>query len=99
MKELVIISGKGGTGKTSLAASFAVLADNCVLVDCDIDAADLHLVMEPEILKRGDFSGGRLAEINNATCTSCGKCLELCRFNAVSAKIIDGDPEKSFKIY
>lgn len=84
MKELVIISGKGGTGKTSITASFGVLAENCVLVDCDVDAADLHLVLEPEIISRGDFSGGKLAEIDNNICTSCGKCIEVCRFNAIN---------------
>ncbi|MCF7958985.1 MAG: ATP-binding protein [Phycisphaerae bacterium] len=83
MKELIIISGKGGTGKTSITASFAALAQNAVFADCDVDAADLHLVLEPAIKQTTDFSGGKRAEIDPATCTPCGKCLEVCRFGAV----------------
>ncbi len=83
MKELVVISGKGGTGKTSIVASFAALARNCVVADCDVDAADLHLVLEPEIISRQDFSGGRRAEVSQGTCTACGRCIEICRFNAI----------------
>ncbi len=84
MKELVIISGKGGTGKTSVAASFAALASNVVVADCDVDAADLHLVLEPQILKRHDFSGGFGATVRSAQCSGCGTCLDLCRFKAVN---------------
>lgn len=84
MKELVIISGKGGTGKTSVAASFAALASNVVVADCDVDAADLHLVLEPQILKRHDFSGGFNATVRTALCSGCGTCLQLCRFGAVN---------------
>ena len=83
MNELVVISGKGGTGKTSVVASFAALAENAVLADCDVDAADLHLVLEPRILKRANFSGGSRARIMSGNCTACGKCEELCRFDAV----------------
>lgn len=83
MKELVIISGKGGTGKTSIAASFAALAENAVLADCDVDAADLHLVLSPEILKREIFRSGHEARIRAADCTACGECARLCRFDAV----------------
>jgi len=83
MNELVVISGKGGTGKTSLVASFAVLAQKVVLADCDVDAADLHLVLEPRILKRDNFSGGSRARIMAGHCIACGKCEELCRFDAV----------------
>lgn len=84
MKELVIISGKGGTGKTSVAASFAALAANAVVADCDVDAADLHLVLEPQILKRHDFSGGFSATVRPAQCSDCGTCREFCRFDAVN---------------
>jgi MinD superfamily P-loop ATPase len=84
MKEIVVISGKGGTGKTSLVASFAVLAGKLVLADCDVDAADLHLVLEPEIIKRENFSGGSRAKIISKKCSACGKCLKVCRFNAIS---------------
>ncbi len=83
MKELVVISGKGGTGKTSLVASLAVLAQPVVVADCDVDAADLHLLLAPEILRREPFSGGKRARIRSGHCTACGKCEELCRFDAV----------------
>ena len=84
MKELVVISGKGGTGKTSIVASFAALARRVVLADCDVDAADLHLVLQPEIRHRADFSGGYRAAVLDPLCSACGACLRLCRFDAVS---------------
>ena len=83
MKELVVISGKGGTGKTSIVASFAGLAKNAVFADCDVDAADLHLVLEPKIKQKSDFSGGKRAAIVTEKCIGCGKCQELCRFDAI----------------
>jgi len=83
MKELVVISGKGGTGKTSVLASFAALARNAVLADCDVDAADLHLVLAPEIRERNEFKSGREAVIRQADCIRCGACLAHCRFDAV----------------
>lgn len=83
MKELVVVSGKGGTGKTSLVASLAALAKPLVLVDCDVDAADLHLILEPRVVSREDFLGGGKARIKPGHCTACGKCEELCRFDAV----------------
>ncbi|HRU04961.1 MAG TPA: ATP-binding protein [Candidatus Brocadiia bacterium] len=83
MKELVVISGKGGTGKTSLAASFAALARDKVMADCDVDAADLHLVLQPDIQRRQTFSGGHKAVIRGQDCTGCGLCEEACRFEAV----------------
>ncbi len=82
-KELVVISGKGGTGKTSIVASFAALAEKAVLADCDVDAADLHLVLDPTIVKREKFSGGSRARIKTGHCTACGKCEEICRFDAI----------------
>ena len=84
MKELVVISGKGGTGKTSIVAAFAALAKNAVLADCDVDAADLHLVLEPKVKQTSDFSGGKQASIVAEKCTGCGKCKELCRFDAIN---------------
>jgi MinD superfamily P-loop ATPase len=84
MKEIVVISGKGGTGKTSLVASFAALAEKKVLADCDVDAADLHLVLDPKIGYREDFSGGKKAKIMIDECIACGKCEEVCRFEAIS---------------
>jgi MinD superfamily P-loop ATPase len=83
MKELVIISGKGGTGKTSVTASFAALAKNAVLADCDVDAADLHLILNPKIFSRHDFYSGHEAVIRPADCTACGLCQTLCRFDAI----------------
>ena len=81
--ELVVTSGKGGTGKTSVVAAFAALAGGAVLADCDVDAADLHLVLRPEPGREHDFSGRHQAVIDDATCTSCGRCAEVCRFAAV----------------
>ena len=82
MKELVVISGKGGTGKTSLAASFAVLAHCPVIADCDVDAADLHLVLSPRVKERHEFRSGHEAVIRQADCIGCGACLAYCRFEA-----------------
>jgi len=84
MKELVVISGKGGTGKTSIVAAFAKLAKNAVFADCDVDAADLHLVLEPDVKQTSDFSGGKQASIIAEKCIGCGKCKELCRFDAIN---------------
>ena len=83
IKELVIISGKGGTGKTSISGSFAALAENKVMADCDVDAADLHLILKHSIISDESFSTGRKAQINSAKCNKCGKCLMLCRFEAI----------------
>jgi len=82
MKEIVVISGKGGTGKTSIVASFAALANNAVLADCDVDAADLHLVLEPDVKQTHDFSGGKLASVITEKCIGCGRCEEVCNFDA-----------------
>ncbi len=83
IKELVIISGKGGTGKTSLVAAFSSLAMNSVLCDADVDAADLHLILNPDIIRRNDFQSGKTAVINSDRCTECGLCREMCRFDAI----------------
>lgn len=83
MKEIVIVSGKGGTGKTSVAACMVALAERPVVADCDVDAADLHLVLNPTVKKTEDFSGGKMAKILPDKCNGCGKCFELCRFDAV----------------
>lgn len=83
IRELVVISGKGGTGKTSVAASFAVLAERPVIADCDVDAADLHLVLAPEVLARHEFRAGQEAVIRPSDCPGCGECRALCRFGAV----------------
>jgi len=90
MKELIVISGKGGTGKTSLLAAFASLAKGMVLCDADVDAADLHLIMNPRIVERHDFESGHTAVINPNLCTQCGLCRELCHWHAISgAYIVD----------
>lgn len=83
MQEYVILSGKGGTGKTSLTACFALLAGKVVCCDADVDAADLHLLLAPEIQSRHDFYGGHIAKINREACSGCATCLQLCRFDAI----------------
>ncbi len=83
MKELVILSGKGGTGKTSMTASLASMAENAVLCDADVDAADLHLLMAPDILKTTDFTAGNEAVIDPLRCSECGICQDMCRFDAI----------------
>jgi MinD superfamily P-loop ATPase len=88
MKELVIISGKGGTGKTSIVAAFASLARNKVLCDADVDAADLHLILDPDIKERHDFQSGHTAEIHLDRCTRCGLCRDLCQWNAISDEFV-----------
>ncbi len=91
MKELIVLSGKGGTGKTSIAASLAKLAQRPVVADCDVDAADLHLILAPEVRERHVFMSGHLAEIRQADCNACGVCMPLCRFDAISqARTPDG---------
>lgn len=88
MKELVIISGKGGTGKTSLLAAFASLARDTAFCDADVDAADLHLILDPVIEERYDFRSGHTARINPDQCTACGLCREVCRFEAVGKDFV-----------
>jgi len=88
MKQIVVISGKGGTGKTVITASFAALADKKVLADCDVDAADLHLLLQPDVLQRSEFKSGVTAFIDKDVCVECGRCRELCRFNAINEDFI-----------
>ncbi len=83
MKEVVVLSGKGGTGKTSIVGSFAALAKGAVLADCDVDAADLHLILHPAIQQTQEFWSGQTAFIDEDKCTQCGLCQELCRFKAI----------------
>jgi MinD superfamily P-loop ATPase len=89
MKEVVVLSGKGGTGKTSIVGSFASLAKNKVLADCDVDAADLHLLLRPETQEKNEFWSGQVASIDEGKCTQCGLCQELCRFNAIKDYKVD----------
>jgi len=83
VKEVVILSGKGGTGKTSVVGSFAALAKSKVLADCDVDAADLHLLLKPVIRQNHEFWSGQVAVIDEEKCTQCGLCQEVCHFAAI----------------
>ncbi len=83
MKEVVVLSGKGGTGKTTIVGSFAALTERKVLADCDVDAADLHLLLSPSERQKSEFWSGQVAHIDKDRCTECGLCQELCRFNAI----------------
>lgn len=89
MKELLILSGKGGTGKTTIVGSFAALAKSKVLVDCDVDAADLHLLLSPSVKQQNDFWSGQVAHINAEKCIQCGLCQEQCRFHAIKDFRVD----------
>lgn len=89
MKEVVVLSGKGGTGKTSILGSFAVLCKSKVLADCDVDAANLHLILNPEIRERIEFWSGKVAVIDDEKCTKCGLCEKLCRFDAINDFQVD----------
>jgi MinD superfamily P-loop ATPase len=89
VKQLAIVSGKGGTGKTTIAAAFAALAKNKVMVDCDVDAADLHLLLRPKILMQEKYFGGRSPRVDLDKCTQCGLCTEVCRFNAIDNGVVD----------
>ena len=89
MRELVVLSGKGGTGKTTIVGSFAALAKGKVLADCDVDAADLHLLLSPSERQKSEFWSGQVAYIDEERCTQCGLCQELCRFNAIKDFRVD----------
>ena len=89
MKEVVVLSGKGGTGKTSIVASFAALAQSKVLADCDVDAADLYLLLQPQTKQEHEFWSGQTAHIDNEKCNECGLCEEVCRFGAIQNYAVD----------
>ena len=89
MKEVVVLSGKGGTGKTSLVGSFAALAQSKVLADCDVDAADLHLLLSPSVTEKHEFWSGQVAIIDEEKCTQCGLCQDECHFNAINDFRVD----------
>ncbi len=89
MKELVVLSGKGGTGKTSIVGSLAVLAERKVLADCDVDAADLHLLLNPSVKEQTEFWSGQTAHIDRDRCIECGLCQDLCRFDAIKDYTVD----------
>ncbi len=83
MKQVTVLSGKGGTGKTSVMGGLASIAENKVLADCDVDAPDLHLILKPERKEETEFRSLRTARIDEARCTRCGKCVEYCPFDAI----------------
>jgi MinD superfamily P-loop ATPase len=85
VKQLTILSGKGGTGKTTLTAAFAVLAKNAVVADCDVDAPDLHMLLHPEVVETQEFTGSKVAVIDKTKCLNWGICREKCRFDAITA--------------
>jgi MinD superfamily P-loop ATPase len=87
--EIAIISGKGGTGKTTICAAFAVIAEKAVMADCDVDAPDLHILLNPKVESSHDFIGSKVAEIDNQTCTQCGLCESTCRFEAIHENRVD----------
>ena len=83
IQELTVLSGKGGTGKTSITAALGSFAKRAIFTDCDVDAADLHLLFSPKVLETYNFEGGAKAEINENACTGCGICYDACRFDAI----------------
>jgi MinD superfamily P-loop ATPase len=89
MKEIVVLSGKGGTGKTSIVGSFAAVAQGKVLADCDVDAADLHLLLQPSLQQKHEFWSGQVAVIDEEKCTQCGLCQDVCRFDAIKDFKVD----------
>ena len=88
MREIIVISGKGGTGKTTVSAAFAHLAQNKIICDLDVDAPDLHILLQPQVRETAEFRSGHRADIDQERCVQCGKCAEVCAFEAVS--ITDG---------
>ena len=98
-RECTVISGKGGTGKTTVTAALAALAEDKVMADCDVDAADLHLLLDPDIKEVRDFSGGRMASIDEDICTACGECARLCHFDAIEPVCKDeSDHPESYRV-
>jgi len=87
LKQVAVVSGKGGTGKTTITASFAALAHDMVIADCDVDAPDLHLLLHPQIVKTQEFKGSKLAAIDRTKCIKCGLCKESCRFGSINDSI------------
>ena len=92
MKEITILSGKGGTGKTSLTSALSTIAKNAIFCDNDVNAADLHLIFNPDKKEEFVFSGAWIAKIDEEKCTNCGICLDHCRYDAISCN------ETSYKI-
>jgi len=95
MKELVVLSGKGGTGKTSIVAAFAALYEDKMVADCDVDAADLHLVLSPRMTKWKVFHGSKVAIVDQDGCMGCGRCAAVCRFDAIVQESDPADPTRT----
>ena len=89
MREVVVLSGKGGTGKTSIVGAFASLANEKILSDCDVDAADLHLLLDPSPVEEHEFWSGQVAVIDGNKCTECGECVSVCRFDAIADFMVE----------
>lgn len=87
--ELVVLSGKGGTGKTTIATALSELAKDVVRIDCDVDAPNLHLFYKGKDIEKGEFKGGKKAIIDESLCINCGKCQDICRFHAIESFQID----------
>ena len=88
-KQMTVVSGKGGTGKTTVVGSFAALATDKILADCDVDAANLYQIVGPTMRESGDFFGAQIPIRDEALCVKCGKCEEACRFGAITAEAIN----------
>lgn len=88
MNQIAILSGKGGTGKTVITAALSAIVDNKVMADCDVDAADLHLLLTPNIIERHQFKSGKKARLDARACVRCGRCFEVCRFEAITKNLL-----------
>jgi len=98
MRQITVISGKGGTGKTVITAAFAALAKDKVMADCDVDASDLHLVLHPQIMQTHQFKGGMKAILDQKKCTDCGRCIEVCRFDAIREEKGQGSEDQGSRV-
>jgi len=83
MRHILVLSGKGGTGKTTITGSYAALSRDAILADCDVDASNLHLILKPKVKETMEFKGLKLAEIDPEKCVQCGLCMKHCRFNSI----------------
>lgn len=88
VKRLLVMSGKGGTGKTTVMASLAALATELVMADCDVDAPDLHMLMDPQVEETNEYHGLKMAKVDDQLCTVCDSCRQVCRFDAISEDIV-----------